>query len=77
MNWEREPELQNYLIIANKDDQEIRFCLTLPDGKTLPLPRTYISSFGYAGTKKIGLETTYEEPIPSYLIDSNLIQVSQ
>ncbi|AHB41460.1 hypothetical protein P148_SR1C00001G0670 [candidate division SR1 bacterium RAAC1_SR1_1] len=72
-NRQLESELQNYLIIANKEDQELRFCLSIPNG-TLALPKTYISSFGYAGTKKMGLETVYQQPIPSYLIDSSLFQ---
>lgn len=77
MNREREQWLQNYLIIANKDDQDLRFCLTLPDNKTLALPKTYISSFGYAGTNKMGLETIYQQPIPSYLIDSSITQIPE
>lgn len=71
-NREEQFWLQNYLIIANTSPQDLRFCLQLPDNKTLPFPKTYISSFGYAWTKKIGIETIYQQPIPSYLIDSNL-----
>lgn len=72
MNRREEPALQNYLIIANKGSQEIQFCLTLPENEKLPLPKTVISSFWYAGTKKIGLESTYQQPIPSYLIESSI-----
>ncbi len=72
MNRKEEPSLQNYLIIANKESQEIQFCLKLPQNEKLPLPKVVISSFWYAGTKKIGLESIYQQPIPSYLIDSSI-----
>jgi hypothetical protein len=35
--------VQNYLVIANKGNT-LEFCLNIPSG-TLPLPKTYISSF--------------------------------
>jgi len=74
MNRQREQWLQNYLIIANKNSQELSFCLELPTGDTLTLPKTYISSFGYVWDKKTGLETIYQQPIPSYLIDSSIFE---
>lgn len=74
MNRERELWLQNYLIIANKDDEDLSFCLELPTDKTLPFPKTYISSFWYANGKKVGLETIYQQPIPAYLLDSSIMQ---
>jgi hypothetical protein len=77
--WWQNPSLdnQNYLIIANIDPQELKFCLQLPTNIKLPLNKTYISSFGYAGSKKIGLETIYQQPIPSYLIDNNIFYSDQ
>jgi len=69
-NW----DLQNYIIIANKENKELSFCLELPDWKEFSLAKTYISSFWYAWTKKIWLETIYQQPIPSYLIDSSILE---
>lgn len=73
-NWLSLQNLQNYIIIANKDSQELSFCLKLPQWSTLALPKTYISSFGSTNTKKMWLETIYQQPTPSYLIDSSIIQ---
>ncbi len=69
-NW----DLQNYVIIANKSQKELTFCLKLPEWEELSLSKTYISSFWYAGNKKLWLETIYQQPIPSYLIDSTIVQ---
>lgn len=70
-NWQKS-NLQNYLIIANKENRELSFCLNLLDWEKLALAKTYISSFWYIGDKTIWLETVYEQPIPSYLIDSDI-----
>jgi hypothetical protein len=69
----RDHKFQNYLIIANKDNSELKFCLELPESLKLSLSKTYISSFGYANNKKTWLESIYQQPIPSYLIDSSMI----
>lgn len=72
INWTNLQNLQNYVIIANKDSQELSFCLELPEWNTLALTKTYISSFWSTNTKKMWLETIYQQPTPSYLIDSSI-----
>ncbi len=71
-NRQYDNDLQNYLIIANKNDTQLEFCLQIPWDNNLPLPKTYISSFWYSNWKKISLESIYKLPIPSYLIDSSI-----
>lgn len=70
MDWEHHPSFQNYLIIANKDNQDLSFCLTLSTWQNLPLQQTYITSFWFAGDQKIGIETKVIQEIPSYLIET-------
>ncbi len=62
-------DLQNYLIIANTEKRNLEFCLQ--SQQELSLEKTYISSFGEITTEKIWLETIFQQPIPSYLIESS------
>lgn len=70
-NWQTNSTLFPYLIIANKDNRAITFCLDLPQGSVLPTQQYLIQSFGSYWTTKLWLEATYKQPLPSFLIDSS------
>jgi uncharacterized sporulation protein YeaH/YhbH (DUF444 family) len=70
--WQTDTKFSPYFIIANKDNRDISFCLTLPSGSMLPTQTYLIQSFGSYWTTKLWLEATYKQPLPSFLIDSSL-----
>lgn len=71
LDWKNNTALQNYLVVANKSDHKLSFCLAI-QGWQLPTEQYLIKSFGMYGNQKIGLEAVYKQPIPSYLIESSL-----
>jgi hypothetical protein len=65
-----EYKFKNYLILANTNPETISFCIN----SEIPLPTDnfHITSNGMYHGQTIGLELIYRQPIPSFLMNSVL-----
>ena len=57
-----------YLMISSLDETPLHFCLSVPG--VLPTQQYYLKSFGSYREQSIGLEATYRQPIPDFLMNT-------